>query len=168
MRSKIGLFFTVLLLMAVMAAQKKPATSKTAPKTQKTAHQAIAKLKATPVADMESGLPDEPFGKWFVAQVKPAVPQYEVKECDESSDKAAGLKCVVASAKVGGMKLLELSFAVPPASTSPAPKTKPKNIRETQYQCRFLVGSLGPSNPQMKFPTRVVRKLSDLAPMLQP
>lgn len=135
---------------------------------QKSAQQAIAQLKATPVADMESGLPDEPFGKWFAAQAKPAVPQYEVKECDvSSSEKAAGLMCVIASAKVGGMKRLELSFAVPP-TTSPAPKTKPKSVRDTQYTCRFLVGSLGPSNPQMKFPTRVVRKLSDLAPMLQP
>jgi hypothetical protein len=158
MRTKTCLLITVMLFSAAMVAQKKPA----ARKADKSAQALITKLRATPVADMETGLPTEPFSKWFAAQTKPGSTGYQVKACEAGSDRDIGYKCIVATAKVGEFKKLELTFAVPPDYTG----KKPINVRETQFPCRFLVGSLGPANPRMKSSTRVITKLSDLPPLL--
>ena len=159
MRTKIYWLFTVMLLSTFTVAQKKPAAHKTA----KSEQALISKLNGTPVADMETGLPTESFSKWFSTQTRSGTAVYHVKECEaSSSERSIGYKCVVVSAKVGQFQRLELNFAVPPDYAG----KKPINIRETQFPCRFLVGSLGPSNPQMKSPTRVITKLSDLPPLL--
>ena len=162
MRKLIYGSLTLVVLGCVMNAQpqkKSPA--------DKQAQTLINRLKATPVADIETGLPADPFGKWFAKQAKPGQPQYEVKPCEAATggEKTTELMCVVASAKVGEMKKLELTFAMGPYSSA---GKKAKGVKAKAPACRFLVGSLGPSDPRMKFPTKVVAKLSDLPPLLNP
>ena len=163
-RTKMSLFLTLLLLTAGMAAQPKPAQSKPAQKkpAQDNSAQWIAKLKATPLADIESGLPDRTFGKWFADQARPGVPQYTAKPCEIGE--SSGPMCVVASANVSRTKRLELTFALMGGERT---VQNDKNPAAKQATCRFLVGSVGPRDPRMKFPTQVIRKLSDLPPLVR-
>jgi hypothetical protein len=160
MQKKIYVWFTALLMTAAMFPQTKPAQKKSA---QNFNAQWIAKLKATPLADMESGLPDKTFGKWFAEQSGSGQPQYAVHPC-EGDDQPNGPMCVVASAKVSRVRKLELTFALMGGERT---VQNDKNPEQKQATCRFLIGSVGPSDSQMKFPTRVIRKLSDLPPLVR-
>lgn len=115
----------------------------------------IEKLKQTPVATMEAGLPQKAFNQWLVELTKSAQPRYEVGDC-ETGDAAAAGKCITVSADTGPMRRLELMFAVPAETGGKA----------SEQPCTFLRGTIGPSDPRNKQPTRLVRKLSDLAAML--
>ncbi|MGZ4878428.1 MAG: hypothetical protein ACXVIO_09590 [Candidatus Angelobacter sp.] len=44
----------------------------------------VERLKTTPVARMEAGLPEASFADWFADLVKPSQTEYEVKECQET------------------------------------------------------------------------------------
>ena len=169
MQKQMYLFCAVLLLSAVLVAQTKPAQPKSAqprPTQKKPAHdnnaQWIARLKATPLADIESGLPDRTFDKWFADQARPGVPQYTAKPCE--AGEANGPMCVVASANVSRTKRLELTFALMGGERA---VQNDKNPAAKQATCRFLVGSVGPRDPRMKFPTQVIRKLGDLPPTVR-
>jgi len=115
----------------------------------------IEKLKQTPVATMEAGLPQKPFNQWLVELTKSAQPVYELGDCETGGAGAAG-KCITVTADAG-MRRLELMFSVPAESAGKA----------SQQACTFLRGTIGPSDPRNKQPTRLVRKLSDLAAMLR-
>lgn len=130
----------------------------------------IDRLKATPVASLEAGLPDKPFGEWFTDQVKPATPKYEVNDCGErnGTPDERGKQfplCVTASADVPTVRRLELSFIV---GSYVVPVDANARTEEKPAKVEFMHGSLGPSDPRSKQPTRPVRKLSDVPALLHP
>lgn len=130
----------------------------------------IDRLKRTPVASIEGGLPQTPFAEWFADQVKPSTPKYEVNDCGERNGTAdeKGKQfplCVTASADVPTVRRLELSFVVGsyvvPVNGSAATEEKPAKVE-------FMYGTLGPSDPRSKQPTRRVSKLTDVPALLHP
>jgi hypothetical protein len=162
-----ALFYAALLISATGTAQA--AQTRTAPKNSARdaqAQQWIAKLKDAPLPDMEAGMPDKTFGKWFMEMARPGVPHYVVKECGAPSadEKSKGPMCVVASAKVSRVRRLELTFAVLEGERT-AQSDKNPVARQTSW--RFLVGSVGPSDPRLKVSTRVITRLSELPPLVR-
>lgn len=130
----------------------------------------IDRLKATPVASLEAGLPEKPFGEWFADQVKPATPKYEVNDCGERNGTAdeKGKEfpfCVTAMADVPAVRRLELSFVV---GTYVVPAEAGARTEEKPAKVEFMHGSIGPSDPRSKQPTRQIRKLSDVSALLHP
>ena len=124
----------------------------------------IERLKATPVAQMEAGLPNVSFADWFADRVKPSEIGYEIKECQEPdkptpSTNPQRLLCVSAYTKPpqpGWYRGIQLNFVVGILSPSATGATDAKPV-----PCRFLIGSDAPSNPQMKRPTYFFFKLSE-------
>lgn len=114
----------------------------------------IEKLKQTPVATMEAGLPQKAFNEWLMELTKSAQPKYEPGDCETRDAGAAG-KCITVTSDAG-LRRVELMFAVPAESAGKA----------SEQACTFLRGTIGPSDPRSKQPTRLVRKLSDLETML--
>jgi hypothetical protein len=168
-RKKLCLLFMALLIPVAMCAQTKPAQTKPAKKNSTQDAKGllwIAKLKATSLADMESGLPDKTFGKWFADQARPGVPHYAVKECGAptAGEQSKGPMCVVASAKVSSVRRLELTFAMMGGERT---VQNDKNPAVPQTSFRFLVGSVGPSDPRVRVPTHVLTRLSDLPPLVR-
>lgn len=130
----------------------------------------IDRLKRTPMSSLEANLPQKPFAEWFADQVKPSTPRYEVNDCGERNGTAdeKGKQfplCVTASADVPAVRRLELSFIVGsyvvPVNGSEATEEKPAKVE-------FMYGTLGPSDPRSKQPTRQVRKLSEVPTLLHP
>ena len=128
----------------------------------------IERLKSTPVAKMEAGLPETSFGSWFADTIKPSEAGYEVNECQgtNGSDASANqerLLCVFAYTKPpqpGWNRGVQLTFVVGVLPGS-------KNGTDAKpVPCRFLGGWEGPANPSMKRPTRGISKLGDLERML--
>jgi hypothetical protein len=158
-----------LLIFATMTAQGTGAQASSAPKKSAQdakAQQWIAKLKETPLPDMEAGMPDKTFGKWFGELARPGVPHYVVKECGlpSTDQKPKGPMCVVASAKVSRVRRLELTFAVMEGVRTAQSDKKPE-AQQTSW--RFLVGSVGPSDPHVRVSTRVITRLSELPPLVR-
>jgi len=163
------LVFAILLICATMTTQGAFAQASSTPKKSTPdprTLQWITKLKDAPLPDMEAGLPDKTFGKWFAEMARPGVPHYAVKECGASSaaEKSKGPMCVVASAKVSRVRRLELTFAVIDGERT-AQSDKNPDTRQTSW--RFLVGSVGPSDPRVRVPVRVITRLSDLPPLVR-
>ena len=52
----------------------------------------IERLKNTPVAQMEAGLPESSFAGWFADIVKPLQAEYEVKACQETNSPDASTR----------------------------------------------------------------------------
>jgi hypothetical protein len=131
----------------------------------------IDRLKATPVAQMEAGLPEESFADWFADRVKPSETGYEIRECRQSNNPYASVNaqrflCVLAFTKPpqpGWRRWIQLDFIVGvlPSSTTAATNAKP-------VPCRFWFGWDGPSNPQMLRPSYIIRKLSYLEKRYHP
>ena len=115
----------------------------------------IEKLKQTPVATMEAGLPQKAFHQWLVELTKSPQPRYELGDF-ETGGPGAGSKCITVMADAESMRRLELIFAVTAESSGKA----------SEQACTFVRGTIGPSDPRNKQPTRLVRKLSDLPAML--
>lgn len=113
------------------------------------------KLQATPVAKIEAGLPQKPFNQWLVELTR-SEPRYEMSDCETNGSSATG-KCVTVTADTAPMRRVELTFAVPAESSAKAGE---------RAVCTFVRGSIGPSDPRMKAPTQVIRKLSDLGKLL--
>ena len=111
----------------------------------------IERLKSTPVAKIEAGLPEQSFADWFAAQVNHSEPQYEAVPCPEQQG-----TCVKVSTTIN-VHRVEMVFLV--ATVDAAGNAKP-------IDCQFLSGSYGPADPRMKFPTRKLSKLSDLPKLL--
>jgi len=87
-----------------------------------------------------------------------------VKECGASSatEKSKGPMCVVATAKVSRVRRLELTFAVIEGVRTAQSDKKPETQTTTW---RFLVGSVGPSDPHLRVATKVITRLSELPPL---
>lgn len=123
----------------------------------------IERLRTTPLAQMEAGLSEESFADWFEGRVKRSETGYEVIECREpnNSINQQRLLCVVAYTRPprpGWHRRIQLDFVVGVLLPSATGITEVKPV-----PCRFLIGSDGPSNPQMKRPTYLFFKLSDFA-----
>lgn len=125
----------------------------------------IERLKATPVAQMEAGLPNVNFADWFADRVKPSATGYEVRECQEPdkptpSANPQRLLCVLAYTnppQPGWNRGIQLNFVVGVTRPSATGATDAKPV-----PCRFLTGSNGPSDPHMARPTYRIFKLSEL------
>ena len=114
----------------------------------------IEDLKKTPVAKLEAGLPEKAFDSWLKELTKSAQPKYEMTDCQASGTGATG-KCISVTADAEPMRRVALFFAIPADSTAQA------------SVCTFLRGTVGPSDPRNKQPTRLVRKLTELEGMLR-
>jgi hypothetical protein len=123
----------------------------------------IKRLKTTPVAQMEAGLPEESFADWFADRVKPSETGYEVKECQAKPAGASSrdrFLCVFAYTKPpqpGWNRGIQLNFIV-----GVFPRSAKGATEATPVPCRFVIGWDGPSNPQMKRPTYGIFRLSEL------
>lgn len=128
----------------------------------------IDRLKATPVSQLDPSLPDQPFADWFSDLVKPAQATYEVNDCGErnGTSEERGKEfplCVSASADVQPVRKLELNFVV---ATYVVPRSANEKPVEKPAKVGLFHGTLGPSKPQSKQPTRLIRKLGDLPALL--
>ena len=127
----------------------------------------IDQLKKTPVSKIEAGLPQENFDSWFSKQVQPSHAQYEVNDCGERSgtpeERGKEFPTCVAVTATAGMRKVDLAFVVGtyvvPENGKDKPRSKPAKVT-------LFGGSIGPSDPRMKAPTQVIRKLSDLEKLL--
>jgi hypothetical protein len=119
----------------------------------------INSLKNAQVSAMEAGMPEQKFDSWLVAALSPNQPKYEMTECDDAGGAPAGEKplCVLARADLDGTRTLRLVFRV---GSYAGKAEKPAKIE-------LVSGSISPANSRMKFPTRPVRKLSELSAMVK-
>ena len=129
----------------------------------------IDQLKKTPVSEIEAGLPNESFDTWFANQIRPSHAEYEVNDCGERNgtpaERGKEFPTCVAVTAVAGMHKVDLAFVV---GTYVVPQNGKDTARSTPTKVRLFSGSIGPSDPRMKAPTQVVRKLSDLEKLLHP
>src|SRR5262249_24662668 len=129
----------------------------------------IDQLKKTPVSEIESGLPHESFDTWFAEQVRPAHAEYEVNDCGERNgtpeERGREFPTCVSVTASAGMRKVDLAFVV---GTYVVPENGKDTARAKPTKVRLFSGSVGPSDPRMKAPTRVIRKLSDLEKLLHP
>lgn len=130
----------------------------------------IDRLKTTPVSQLDPALPAKPFAEWLNDLVKPAHPGYEVNDCGERNGTAEekGKEfplCVSVRADVSPLSRLELRFVV---ATYVVPQNASAKPAEKPAKMELFQGTLGPSNPRIKRPTRLIRKLSEVGPLLHP
>jgi hypothetical protein len=129
----------------------------------------IDQLKKTPVSDIEAGLHQESFDTWFANQVRPSHPEYEVNDCGERNgtpeERGKEFPTCVAVTAIAGMRKVDLAFVV---GTYVVPENGKDTVRSKPTKVRLFRGSIGPSDPRMKAPTQVIRKLSDLEKLLHP
>jgi hypothetical protein len=116
----------------------------------------IERLKTTPVARIEAGLPDKAFDPWLAEQTKGAQPKYQLGQC-EAEGSASPIQCITVTAEVAPVRQLELVFAVPRDAIG-----KHGDVPV----CTFVRGSIGPGDPRSKQPTRLIRRLSELGATL--
>ncbi len=126
-------------------------------------------LKSTPVSSIEPGLPNLPFDRWFAYLVRPSRPEYERNDCGErnGTPDERGKQfpaCVTVTAIVGARKI-DLSFVV---GTYVVPENGSDMTASKPSKATFFHGSIGPGDPRMKFPTQVIRKLSEVEKLLRP
>jgi hypothetical protein len=129
----------------------------------------IDSLKKTLVSEIEDGLPRESFDSWFANQVRPSHPEYEVNDCGERNgtpeERGKEFPTCVAVTAITGARKIELAFVV---GTYVVPKDGKDTARSKHTKVTLFSGSIGPSDPRMKAPTQVIRKLSDLEKQLRP
>jgi len=129
----------------------------------------IDQLKKTPVNEIESGLPNESFDTWFANQIHPSHAEYEVNDCGERNatpeERGKQFPTCVAVTAIAGIRKVDLAFVV---GTDVVPENGKDTARSKPSKVRLFSGSIGPSDPRMKAPTQVVRKLSDLEKLLHP
>jgi hypothetical protein len=119
----------------------------------------IAALKATPVSQIESGFPDQPFGTWFEQHSdKGSEIRYFPEACEGSNGDSQGSGkdgplCVTVT-RAYGIGYLVIQFMVSRSQTA----------RE-QYTCKFLIGTEGPPPGSLsKRRVRVFHKLGEIFP----
>ena len=115
----------------------------------------IDRLKSTPAARIENGLPEKPFDQWL-AELAKTQPKYEESTCPLELD-APAQPCIIVSVEIAPVRKLELMFAIPQGKAAQA----------RDAQCRFLTGRIGPSDPRSKQPTRLLRTLKDVEALLK-
>ena len=128
----------------------------------------IERLKSTTVSSIEPGLPDVPFDQWFSKLVAPARAKYEVDDCGErggSPDEKGKTfpLCVNVTAELSPARVVQLSLVV---GTYVVPKSPSLSGGEKPAKVELFYGSIGPSDPRMKAPTQVIRKLSEAEKLL--
>ena len=116
----------------------------------------IEKLKGIESSHFDSSLPTLFFGKWFKRLVHPAVPNYEPRDCESATAApkpgAAKQQCFYVWAAVPPERTVALTFRLNTASNS----------------FDYVEGSIGPSDPKSKQPTRKITKLSELPALVHP
>jgi hypothetical protein len=116
----------------------------------------IERLKITPVARMEAGLPEKPFDQWLTGRLKADPPKYQLGDCQGTGGGSA--KCILVTAETAPGRKTELTFSIPAESSGTAGEAA---------VCSFMRGVIGPSDPRSKQSTRLIRKLSELEAMFQ-
>ena len=129
----------------------------------------IDQLKRTPVSEIEGGLPHESFDSWFANRVRPSHAEYEVNDCGERNgtpeERGKEFPTCVAVTAITGARKIDLAFVV---GTYVVPENGNDMPRSKTVKVKLFSGSVGPSDPRMKAPTHVIRKLSDLEKQLRP
>ena len=113
----------------------------------------VDRLKSTPAARLESGLPKKPFDQWL-AELTKTQPKYELSNCHLQPN-AAVSKCIIVSAEIASGRRLQLFFAVPQVKAGKSGDTA---------VCKFLNGTIDPSSKQ---PARLIGKLREVETALR-
>ncbi len=119
----------------------------------------IAQLKSTPLSEMESGLPNEPFGAWFDQHTKGAEVRYMIEACDSSANteslKKGTYACVTTTAVRNLASETVMRFLVTADQGTES--------SQGQYACKFVIGTAGPPpGSPIKKMTRVFRTLPEM------
>jgi hypothetical protein len=138
-------FLLLLLLSSTVLAQKRPFELST-----------VDKLKATESAHFDPSLPPQNFGRWFRRLVRPGEAMYEVRDCEGAvkapPSAASKPQCVYVMSALPAGRTVNLRF-----------------VFDSEHNSfEYLDGSIGPSDPRNKQPTRQVKKLGDLPKMINP
>ena len=113
----------------------------------------VDKLRSMPASHFDSALPDQQFGKWFKRLVYPSVPDFQLRECEGQAASPAKTQCIYVSAPIPQqVRVINLRFAVDDAGKD----------------FHYVEGTVGPSDPRNKQPTRNITKLSELVPLVKP
>jgi hypothetical protein len=118
---------------------------------------AIEGLRATPVAKIETDMPDKPLGEWLEANAKGSEVQYAIESCQSSTQQTLSkdARCIRVTSLRGSV-VLKFAVIAPHTSDRPGP-----------LQCRYLIGWEGPPpGSHMARPTRALFKLNDLRTLL--
>ena len=118
-------------------------------------HTWIDGLKKTPVEKLEPGLPPTPFHQWLTNLTHSAQPKYQAIDCEAAGTGSTG-NCILIKAGAPPMRAVELTFIVSTESAA-----------HGEAAFTFVRGTIGPSDPRSKQPTRLVRKLGELEAMLK-
>lgn len=119
----------------------------------------IERLKATPVADIESGMPETALHQWLSENIHGGAIEYQVEPCTELIPKEklgayrAGSVCTVATMAGGGIVLRFIDSG--------------DGNGDRCSGCSFLNGQEGPRpGSHMARMTRLIKKLRDLCTLL--
>src|SRR5260370_22166424 len=90
---------------------------------------------ATPVSQIDSTLPAQPFDAWLKALVRPEEPVYEVNDCSERNGSPDERSkefplCVNVTAKVSSLREADLTFIV---GTYEVPNSSTRKAREKPH-----------------------------------
>ena len=117
---------------------------------------AIDGLRATPVAKIETDMPDKPLGEWLEANAKGSEVQYAIESCESTQQKLSKDARCIRVTSLGGSVVLKFAVIASEKRSAPGP-----------LQCRYLIGWEGPPpGSPMKRPTRALYKLNDLRTLL--
>jgi hypothetical protein len=154
---------SLIVVLAVYAASVSLNNGSNVAKTSESAW--IARLQATHVSDIESGLPEKPFGDWFSEHTHGAHVRYAIEACDPSAQteslKKGAFSCVTAIATRGMGSQITMKFLVV-TDTDEDKRASPR-----PFACRFMIGSEGPPpGSPIKVMTKLFHKLSEMAAFL--
>jgi hypothetical protein len=152
---------SLIVMLAVCAASVVLSDGLNAVKTSESTW--IARLQATPVSAIESGLPEMPFGDWFGEHTHGAQVRYVIEACDPSANpeslKKGSFSCVTATATRGMGSQITMKFLVV--------TDEDKRVSPKPFACKFMGGSEGPPpGSPIKAATRFFHKLSKMAAFL--
>jgi len=116
----------------------------------------VDRLKATAVAHFDPTLSLVNFGRWFRRLVHPSVPNYEFRDCDTATapQPAAAPKpqCAFVTALLPQGRVVSLQFTF--------------DAEHKSFD--YAEGSIGPSDPRSKQPTKLIKKLGELPALVHP
>jgi hypothetical protein len=123
----------------------------------------IARLQASHVSAIESGLPEKPFGDWFSEHTHGAQVRYVIEACDPSAQteslKKGSFSCVTATATRGLWSQITMKFLVL--------TDEDKQNSQKGFICKLVIGSEGPPpGSPIKVATRLFHTLSEMAAFL--
>ena len=118
--------------------------------------QPLDRLKATESAHFDPALPPQNFNRWFKRLVFPSVPTYELRDCETTTAAppagTAKPQCAFVSAVLPQGRVVSLRFTF--------------DAEHKTFD--YAEGTIGPSDPRSKQPTKLLKKLGELPALVHP